>query len=33
VYVGDATWEERTWKKLVGLREEMYWGARVSGLG
>ncbi|KAG6836404.1 hypothetical protein H0H93_008261 [Arthromyces matolae] len=24
-YVGDATWEERTWKELVRLREEMFW--------
>ncbi|THH13357.1 hypothetical protein EW146_g6851 [Bondarzewia mesenterica] len=24
VYVGDATWEERTWKELVRLREEMF---------
>jgi hypothetical protein len=31
VYVGDATWEERTWKELVRLREEMYW-ARIGGL-
>ena len=23
VYVGDATWEERTWKELVRLREDM----------
>lgn len=31
VYVGDVTWEERAWKELVRLREEMYW-ARVGGL-
>jgi Rab guanine nucleotide exchange factor SEC2 len=29
-YVGDGTWEERTWKELVRLREEMFW-ARVGG--
>ncbi|KAF8155776.1 hypothetical protein B0H34DRAFT_798897 [Crassisporium funariophilum] len=29
-YVGDATWEERTWKELVRLREDMFW-ARVGG--
>jgi hypothetical protein len=26
----DKTWEEKTWKTLVGLREEMFW-ARVGG--
>lgn len=31
VYIGDATWEERTWKELVRLKEEMFW-ARVGGL-
>ena len=31
VYVGDATWEERTWKELVRLREDMFW-ARIGGL-
>ena len=31
VYVGDSTWEERTWKEVVKLREVMYW-ARVGGL-
>jgi hypothetical protein len=31
VYVGDATWEERTWKEVVKLREDMFW-ARVGGL-
>ena len=30
-YVGDATWEERTWKELVRLREDMFW-ARIGGL-
>lgn len=30
-YVGDTTWEERTWKELVRLREEMFW-ARVGGV-
>jgi len=24
-FVGDATWEERTWKEIVRLREEMFW--------
>ncbi|TFY65755.1 hypothetical protein EVG20_g5329 [Dentipellis fragilis] len=31
IYVGDATWEERAWKELVRLREEMFW-ARVGGV-
>ncbi|KAF9450598.1 hypothetical protein P691DRAFT_758015 [Macrolepiota fuliginosa MF-IS2] len=31
VYVGDATWEERTWKELTKLREEMYW-ARIGAV-
>ncbi|KAM6503410.1 hypothetical protein JOM56_000353 [Amanita muscaria] len=31
IYVGDATWEERTWKELVRLREDMFW-ARIGGL-
>ncbi|KAF8635386.1 hypothetical protein AX15_000389 [Amanita polypyramis BW_CC] len=31
VYVGDATWEERTWKELVRLREDMFW-ARIGAL-
>jgi Rab guanine nucleotide exchange factor SEC2 len=31
MYVGNSTWEERTWKELVNLREEMFW-ARVGGL-
>jgi len=30
-YVGDTTWEERTWKELVRLKEDMFW-ARVGGL-
>ena len=30
-YVGDASWEERTWKEIVRLREDMFW-ARVGGL-
>jgi hypothetical protein len=30
-FVGDTTWEERTWKELVRLREEMFW-ARVGAL-
>ncbi|KAJ6557912.1 hypothetical protein B0H19DRAFT_1070509 [Mycena capillaripes] len=30
-YVGDVTWEERTWKELVRLREDMYW-ARIGGV-
>ncbi|TCD71905.1 hypothetical protein EIP91_000037 [Steccherinum ochraceum] len=28
-YVGDASWEERTWKELVRLREDMYY-ARIG---
>jgi hypothetical protein len=31
VYVGDATWEERTWKELIKLKEDMFW-ARIGGL-
>ena len=31
LYVGDSTWEERTWKELVKLREEMFW-ARIGGI-
>jgi Rab guanine nucleotide exchange factor SEC2 len=31
VYIGDVTWEERTWKEVVRLREDMFW-ARVGGL-
>ena len=30
-FVGDATWEERTWKEIVRLREDMFW-ARVGGI-
>jgi hypothetical protein len=30
VYVGDATWEERTWKELVRLKEDMFL-ARIGG--
>lgn len=30
-YVGDATWEERTWQELVRLKESMFW-ARVGGV-
>ena len=30
-YVGDATWEDRTWKEIVRLKEEMFW-ARVGGV-
>ncbi|KAG5638290.1 hypothetical protein H0H81_000815 [Sphagnurus paluster] len=30
LYIGDATWEERTWKEVVRLREEMFW-ARIGG--
>ncbi|KAK7684570.1 hypothetical protein QCA50_012517 [Cerrena zonata] len=29
-FVTDATWEERTWKELVKLREYMFW-ARLGG--
>lgn len=29
--VGDSSWEERTWKELVRLREDMFW-ARIGGL-
>jgi len=28
-YVGDGTWEERTWKELTRLREDMFW-ARIG---
>lgn len=31
MYVGDATWEERTWKELTRLREEMFW-ARIGAV-
>lgn len=30
LHVGAATWEERTWRELVKLREEMFW-ARLGG--
>ena len=29
-YVGDGCWEEKTWKELVRLREDMFW-ARLGG--
>ncbi|KAL0571904.1 hypothetical protein V5O48_010051 [Marasmius crinis-equi] len=29
VYIGDATWEERTWKEVVRLKEVMFW-ARIG---
>ncbi|EJD54814.1 hypothetical protein AURDEDRAFT_95594 [Auricularia subglabra TFB-10046 SS5] len=28
-YVGETTWEERSWKEIVRLREEMFW-ARIG---
>lgn len=31
MYIGDATWEERTWKDLVKIKEDLFW-ARVGGL-
>nr|GAT50878.1 predicted protein [Mycena chlorophos] len=31
VYIGDVTWEERTWKELVRLREDMFW-ARIGAV-
>jgi hypothetical protein len=31
VYVGDSTWEEKTWKEIVRLREDMFW-ARIGGV-
>lgn len=31
LYVGDATWEERTYKELMRLREEMFW-ARIGAV-
>jgi len=31
VYIGDATWEERTWKEVIRLKEVMFW-ARVGGI-
>ena len=30
-YVSDATWEERTWKEIVRLREDMFW-ARIGAI-
>jgi hypothetical protein len=30
-YAGDATWEGRTWKEIVRLKEDMFW-ARVGGV-
>ncbi|KAG5646746.1 hypothetical protein DXG03_002428 [Asterophora parasitica] len=30
-YIGDTTWEERTWKEIVRLKEEMFW-ARIGGV-
>ncbi|OJA11396.1 hypothetical protein AZE42_03960 [Rhizopogon vesiculosus] len=30
-YIGDATWEDHTWKEIVRLKEEMFW-ARVEGM-
>ncbi|EIW78614.1 hypothetical protein CONPUDRAFT_167588 [Coniophora puteana RWD-64-598 SS2] len=30
-FTTDATWEERTWREVVRLREEMFW-ARVGGV-
>lgn len=30
VYVGDTTWEDRAWRELVRLREDMFW-ARIGG--
>ncbi|KIK68711.1 hypothetical protein GYMLUDRAFT_68555 [Collybiopsis luxurians FD-317 M1] len=30
-YVGSTTWEERTWKEIIRLKEGMYW-ARVGGV-
>ncbi|KAK0203641.1 hypothetical protein DFS33DRAFT_818607 [Desarmillaria ectypa] len=30
-YISDTTWEERTWKELVRIKEDMFW-ARVGGL-
>lgn len=30
-YVGDATWEDRTWREVVRLKEEMFW-ARIGGV-
>ena len=30
-FASDATWEERTWKELVRLKENMFW-ARIGGI-
>jgi len=30
-FASDATWEERTWKELVRLKEDMFW-ARIGGI-
>ncbi|KIJ61874.1 hypothetical protein HYDPIDRAFT_115361 [Hydnomerulius pinastri MD-312] len=30
-FASDATWEERTWKEVVRLKEEMFW-ARIGGV-
>ncbi|KAG6812218.1 hypothetical protein H0H92_003839 [Tricholoma furcatifolium] len=30
IYIGDATWEERTWKEITRLKEDMFW-ARIGG--
>ena len=29
-YVGSATWEERTWKEITRLREDMFWARFVA---
>lgn len=31
LYVGSATWEERTWKEIIRLREDMFW-ARIGAV-
>ncbi|KAF5368967.1 hypothetical protein D9758_003007 [Tetrapyrgos nigripes] len=31
VYIGISTWEERTWKEVIRLKEVMFW-ARVGGI-
>lgn len=31
LYVGSATWEERTWKEITRLREDMFW-ARLGAV-
>jgi Rab guanine nucleotide exchange factor SEC2 len=31
MYVGTSTWEERTWRELIKLREDMFW-ARAGGV-